>query len=93
MEFEWDDAKAESNLRKHGVAFEDARAVFGDERVIVRTDNRWNYGELRLEALGMVDARLHVVVFTFREETCRIISARKANKREQKRYGYRSNQA
>ena len=93
MQFEWDEDKAAANLEKHGVDFVDARAVFRDEEVLISEDKRRIYGKPRFEALGLIDERLHVVIYTFRAETCRIISARKANKREQRRYGYRSNDA
>ncbi|WP_414471465.1 BrnT family toxin [Microvirga sp. M2] len=86
-EFEWDDAKAESNLAKHGVPFEYAIQVFLDETCICFDASRLEQGEFRNKAVGMVDGRLFVFVFTMRGTTCRIISARRANALEEKRYG------
>jgi hypothetical protein len=86
MDFEWDSAKADANEAKHGVPFELARRVFDDSRCVVLEDTRQNYGEERFVALGIIDDRIYTVAFTWRGETCRIISARKANGREIRRY-------
>ena len=86
MEFEWDRKKAESNLQKHGVHFKSATAVFADENRLTVTDDRKDYREERYTTLGLIEDRLYVVIYTTASETIRIISARKANKREQKRY-------
>ena len=87
MKFKWDRKKAESNLRKHGVHFKSATAIFADENRLTVTDDRKDYKEERYTTLGMIEDRLYVVIYTTASETIRIISARKANKREQKRYG------
>lgn len=89
--FEWDDDKASSNLRKHGLRFEVARKVFLDSDRVTVPDGRFDYGEVRLQSYGYIDNRLYAVVFTedAASGTIRIISARKANARERKRYGYR----
>ena len=85
MNYEWDPSKARSNLRKHAVSFDDAAAVFADERALTIPDEHTD--EERLITLG-VDAfdRVLVVVYTYRSETIRIISARKATARERTQY-------
>jgi uncharacterized DUF497 family protein len=90
MEFEWDEAKNAANRVKHGIAFEMAAAVFLDEGHVTSEDVRYQYDEPRLTAIGSIDGRLHVVIYTLRGEIVRIISARKANRREQRKHGYRS---
>lgn len=87
MEFEWDTAKATSNLQKHGVPFPYAARVFEDEGRLEFQDDRQDYGEPRYIVLGKVESRVLVVVCTWRSsELCRLISARKANRREAKLY-------
>ena len=85
-EFEWDDAKAASNLAAHGVSFEAVRRAFDDAFAVAREDRREDYGEARCILLGMVDGRLLFVVYTLRDECVRIISARLAEPREKRRY-------
>jgi uncharacterized DUF497 family protein len=84
--FEWDETKAEQNYARHGVTFEAACRIFGDPFAIEFLDNREDYGEDRFIILGMVDERLLLVVYTLREETIRIISARAAEPQESRRY-------
>ena len=60
--------------------------IFTDPSLLVEHDQRWEYGEERFRALGVIDSRVFVVVFTRRVRAIRIISARKANSREVKRY-------
>ena len=91
-EFEWDAAKATANLRKHGVAFEDAQLVFNDAYALHSFDVDAGYGEQRMIVTGMVNGVLLTVVYTEREERTRLISARKATKHEQLEY-YRSQTA
>lgn len=86
MRFEWDETKAASNLRKHGVDFDDALRVFLDPGRLVAEDERRDYGEHRFRVLGGVDGRVLLVVYTWRGRVCRLISARKANGRERRRY-------
>ena len=88
-EFEWDAEKAASNLRKHSVAFADARRVFDDAFAVHEFDSDVGYGEQRMIAVGMVNGVLLTVVYTERGERTRLISARKATKHEQLDY-YRS---
>ena len=86
MEYEWDPDKAAANLQKHGISFADAVAVFSDEFALNVADDFAD--EERFIILG-TDAfgRLLVVVYTWRgEHSIRIISARKATRREHKQY-------
>jgi uncharacterized DUF497 family protein len=86
LEFEWDEAKARSNLEKHGVSFLTAAAIFSNER-LERIDDREDYGELRWIALGRTGIEVYRIVFTWRSENLiRIVSARKASKDEQEIY-------
>ena len=86
MQFEWDEAKAFQNLARHGVDFVDASAVFEDPLRLELQDERYEYGEMRVRAIGIVQGVLLVVVFTYREDTIRIISARKAERHERRAY-------
>jgi uncharacterized protein len=90
IRFEWDQAKARSNERKHGVRFEDAMLVFADPYALVDQD-RVERGELRWQILGSAAGLgLLLVIHTTREESddeiIRIISARRAVRRERKCY-------
>ena len=85
MEYEWDEAKRLSNLKKHGVDFADA-LEFDWEGALVQLDNRFDYGEQRFLALGLFRDRIHSVAYTKRHGVTRIISFRKAEKREARRY-------
>lgn len=84
--YEWDAAKARRNLRKHGVDFADAVAVFEDECALTMRDpfsvdeERWI--SIGLDSLG----RVLVVVYTWRGDKLRVISARPATPRERKQY-------
>ena len=84
--YEWDEAKRRSNLAKHGVDFLDAIRVFLDSTRLERLDDRFEYGEDRLQVIGRVGNQILFVVCTESQDTCRIISARKANRREQEAY-------
>jgi uncharacterized protein len=83
MEIEWDPAKAESNLRKHGVPFEEAVTALLDPNALAQEDVR-SEGEARWVLIGMsASARLLTVVYTLRQESrIRLISARKATRKE-----------
>ncbi len=85
MEFEWDENKRQINIEKHGIDFVDALRIFDYDTVILE-DNRFNYGEQRWIALGLLNGRIIVVVYTEINEIIRIISARKGTKNEQKIY-------
>ena len=86
MNFEWDESKSEACFRERGFHFAYAARAFFDPERLVRADTRYGYGEERFELLGKIESRLFVVIYTFRYETMRIISARKANQRENQRY-------
>jgi uncharacterized protein len=85
MKYQWDKNKAASNLQKHGIEFADAVSVFSDDLAITISDQRFD--EDRFVTIGM-DAfgRILVVVFTWRGEDIRLISARLAERRERKQY-------
>ena len=85
MKFEWDEQKNKSNIEKHGIDFCDAQDIFLSKRLSFE-DTRQDYGEERAITVGLIGNSVCVVVYTRREETTRIISARKANERERRRY-------
>ena len=89
IRFEWDPSKAQVNLRKHKVSFEDARSVFSDERALLIDDPDHSELEDRFVLLGLSHSlRVLVVVHCYRAEgqVIRIISARKADADEQALY-------
>jgi uncharacterized DUF497 family protein len=88
-EFEWDDAKAEANLRKHKLSFRIASRVFDDPLVLIEQDDSEDYGESRYLAIGFIEGLLVTVAYTERSDRIRIISARKANGNEQRAYHHR----
>ena len=81
----FDAAKDQANIAKHGVSLSRA-ADFVMEMARVSQDDRADYGEERLIAVGPLDNRLYVMIFTLRDGTIRVISLRKANRREVERY-------
>ena len=82
MKFDWDSAKNEYNQRKHGVSFDEAKHVF-DGPILTRADDREDYGENRDISLGELPSHtVLVVVHTERGDKTRLISARKANRKE-----------
>ena len=85
--FEWDDDKAETNLRKHGVSFDEACTVFDDAFVIFLEDDRERYGEQRFQAIGISQQnKFLTVVWTQRDDKIRLISAFKATKELRRLY-------
>lgn len=85
IDYEWDPDKAQINLQKHGVRFADAREVFRDERALTVEDD-FPF-EQRFITIGSdITGRLLVVVFTWRGDAIRIISARRANRQEREQY-------
>lgn len=91
MNFEWDDTKNKLNIRNHDVDFRDAVKVFDDEYRMERTDDRQDYGEIRIQVLGYTSFGMLFVVYTERDgDTTRLISARAATKAEKKMYNDRS---
>ena len=88
--FEWDESKAESNRRKHGVRFEFAVLVFDDPYAVAEQD-RTVGGERRWQTIGMADGIVvllvgHTVLEEGENEIIRIITARKATRKERQRY-------
>ena len=87
MEFEWDDSKAEANLRKHGVSFDEAASVFGDPLAITFFDPAHSDDEDRFLTIGMSkDGRVVILSHTDRDDRIRIISAREATRGERRGY-------
>jgi uncharacterized protein len=85
MELEWDEAKRQDALRERGLDFADV-VRFRFEQQYTIQDSRTEYGELRFVSTGYLDDRLCVLCWTLRDDKMRIISLRKANEREQKKY-------
>jgi uncharacterized DUF497 family protein len=86
INYRWDPAKAEANVKKHGVEFADAVGVFDDPTAITIEDLDAE-GEQRFLSMGMdVLGRIIVVAYTYRGEDVRLISARKASKKEVRVY-------
>lgn len=86
MRFEWDEAKNNINIRKHGIDFNDVTEMF-THPMLNMLDTRAQYGEERWIGLGLMSATVALVVYTERQgDVIRIISARKATKHEAKRY-------
>ncbi|HEX4889961.1 MAG TPA: BrnT family toxin [Alphaproteobacteria bacterium] len=81
----FDPAKDATNLAKHGVSLAQAEHLDW-ATALLRYDERYDYGEVRIAGLGFIGSRLYFVVYVQRDETCRIISLRKANNREKKIY-------
>jgi uncharacterized protein len=85
MDISFDSAKSEKNVLVRGISFELAAGFEWDSALLVE-DLRKDYGERRFQALGLIGDRLHMMVFTPRANKAHVISLRKANKREVKRY-------
>ncbi|MXY42798.1 MAG: BrnT family toxin [Dehalococcoidia bacterium] len=83
MQYEWDETKRQSNLGKHRIDF---TAIHSFEWDTARIELSYRGGENRYTAIGYIGDRLHYVVYTKREDNRRIISLRKANRREERRY-------
>jgi uncharacterized DUF497 family protein len=84
--FEWDERKRESNLRNHEIDFQDARRVIDGATFIRQSDRK---GEIHYMVYGLLDQEEVVIICTFRGDSCRIISARRARRDERKRYHHR----
>jgi uncharacterized DUF497 family protein len=86
MRFEWDEEKTAINIRKHKIDFADVPPVF-DSPMLIELDEREDYGEDRWIGIGILRNTVVIVVFTERHrDTIRIISVRKANQHERKKY-------
>jgi hypothetical protein len=87
LEFEWDPQKAAANLAKHTVSFENAATVFGDPLGRIQSDPRHSVEEERFVLLGRSQTKhLLAVMYVDRGEAIRIISARRATRRERRDY-------
>lgn len=82
MIFEWDEEKRERNIAKHAIDFVDCEEVFAGPTVTV-PDDRFAYGEARFVTFGLLSGRVVAVAYTETTEIVRVISMRKATKREQ----------
>lgn len=85
MDISFDASKSERNIALRGISFGLAMA-FEWEGALIVEDMRRDYGERRFQALGRINGRLHMLVFTPRKGKTHVISLRKANEREVKRY-------
>ena len=83
MQFEWDEAKRQSNAQKHGIDFAAIETFDWDTALVERSDRG---GEVRYVAIGYIDVRLHCIAFTERWTGIRVISLRRASRREERRY-------
>ena len=86
MDFEWDMAKSDLCQISRNFDFAYVISIFVDPDLFVEKDQRWDYGEERFRALGVIDEKVFVVIYTKRPSAMRIISARRANRREVRRY-------
>lgn len=85
MRIEFDPDKNAWNIRERDLSFERA-AEFDFETALIDIDRRLDYGEARMTAIGSLSGIIHVLIFTMRGDTLRVVSFRKANKREVRRY-------
>lgn len=85
MEFEWDPQKNRTNITKHAIDFEDAISIF-EGAVLEQISGKRDYGEGCFMAFGVVNGRVLAVVYTMRAGRRRIISARRADRREREEY-------
>ena len=89
--FEWDEQKNAINIKKHGVNFIDVLLAFSDPNCLIHPDSRHSQSENRFHLVGKVNIGIVLVVFANRGINCRIISARKATKKEKEFYGKKTN--
>jgi uncharacterized DUF497 family protein len=85
MEYEYDEEKSEATLQDRGIDFDFAARVF-DGDLIEYEDKRHDYGERRYVAIGPIEGEIFAVVYTWRRGRRRIISARRASRRERDAY-------
>lgn len=86
MIFEWDETKSRRCFAERGFDFAHASLIFADEDRVERMDRRRDYGEERWQTIGEVGGKIYFVVFTYRGEAIRIISARRAHEQEERVY-------
>ncbi len=85
MRIEWDEDKRAANLQKHGIDFADVWRVFENEIDLI-VDDRFDYGETRFFALGLLSGRVVAISYTENDEVRRIISVRRGNKNDEEKY-------
>jgi uncharacterized DUF497 family protein len=85
VNFEWDEKKRQANITKHGLDFKDAEAIFSAP-VVATIDRRKSYSENRWAALGQLKGVIVYLAYTIRGEVIRVISMRRASKKERKIY-------
>jgi uncharacterized DUF497 family protein len=86
MKFEWDEAKNDENIRKHYLDFADAHEMF-DGPMLASIDDRFDYDEVRYNAIGVLGNLVVVIVFAeVNDDTIRVISLRRALKKERERF-------
>jgi len=85
MEFEWDEAKRQSNLEKHGIDFIHVEQAFDGETITV-LDDRFDYGEERFVSFGLLEGRVVAIAHAETDEAIRTISVRKATRYEEESY-------
>ena len=86
MRYSWDETKNRSNIRRHRIAFEDAVSIF-EGATVERIDDRFNYGEIRVYAIGLVNGLEITVIYTDKDDDTRhIISAWRAEPHERRYY-------
>ena len=89
MSYSWDEEKNRLNIKWHGIAFEDAKRIFAGPTV-ERIDDRFDYGEIRIYAIGLVDGLEITVIYTDRDnDERRIISAWRAEPHKRRNYWQR----
>lgn len=86
LQFEWDETKNRKNKAKHGVFFSEATLVFNDPVMLVRYDDRFDYGEDRFVVIGRSGAGILTVVYAERADRVRIISAWRSTRDESDAY-------
>ena len=85
MEYQWNITKATTNIARHGISFESAMN-FDWNTALIRIDDRRDYGEERRQALGFIGTELYMMVYTMRDHQIRLISVRRAHRKERKIY-------
>ena len=95
MEFEWDEEKNQANIIKHGISFQEAKEVFNDPNLLTYIDDRFDYEETRELSIGQLllpeqPVIVILVVHTDRNGVTRIISARRASRKERRIYEQQS---
>jgi uncharacterized DUF497 family protein len=85
VRYEFDAAKNKANIAKHGIDMALAER-FELEGAVIKDDDREQYGETRYAATGHISDRVYVLIFTWRADAIRVISLRKANRKEQREY-------